>query len=105
MTQLQIRQAAIDPGLDELAIDLQGTIVGRQGLDEPAGSREGQAAIQVRPGEIRRQDRADREIRGGVRMSALIAMADPQGEPGPEHAAGHGWRPGPGGVRRGRPAP
>ena len=86
MTQLQVRQAAIDPGVDELAIDLEGTIVGRQRLDEPAGSREGQAAIQVWPGEIRRQDRADREIRDGVRVSALIAMADPQGEPGPEHA-------------------
>ena len=39
MTQLQVRQAAIDPGIDELAIDLEGTIVGRQRLDEAAGSR------------------------------------------------------------------
>ena len=94
ITQLQVRQAAIDPGVDELAVDLQGTIVGGQGLDEPAASREGQAAIQMRPGEMRRQDRAGREVRGGVRMSALIAVADPQGEPGPEQARIDGWRPG-----------
>ena len=85
-TQLEVGQPAVHPGLNELGIEIQCLIIGREGFRQPAASRKGESAVQLRPGELGYKDRAETEVRGCIGMSPLIAVADTKGEPGPELA-------------------
>ncbi len=84
IAELEADQGPVEAGREEVGVVGQGAVVGVAGLGQPVGRRQGQAAVQVRPGELGRQDRADAEVVRGHVITGLLVVAEPQGEPGPE---------------------
>ena len=86
VAKLQAGQGAVDQGLDEVGVELEGAVVGHPSLAQAAGAGQGEAAVQVWPGEVGGEGRTHTKVERGIGMSSLIEMADPEGEPSPESA-------------------
>ncbi len=59
-------------------------LIGLSGLDQPAGTGQGQPPVHPGPGEPGRQHGADGEVAGRLGEPSLVVVAEPQREPAPE---------------------
>ncbi len=84
LVELELDQRAIDQGLGKAGLDLSRFVVGVQRADQAAGLGEGQASVEVHPGELRSAHRADGEVTRRFQKPALGVVAVPQEKPGPE---------------------
>ena len=84
LVQLQLHECPVDQGLDEVRLQPERAIVGIPGVEQPAGPGEGQAPVEVGPGECRPSGGTHGEIAGRLEESSLGVVAVAQDEPGPE---------------------
>ena len=73
----------VDPRLGEPGVGLKCALVLPR-LVKPTGAGQGEAAVEVGPGELRLEHHARVEVAGGVEVASLREPAVTQGEVGPE---------------------
>ena len=75
---------AIDERSNESRIQGDRAIEHGATFDQTAGASQRQTAIEMRPGELGRKDRAYAKVGGRLDEPVLGKMAEAQGEPGPK---------------------